>query len=63
MHNDLYIKIWATQKISELAREFEVCNTLKESYIIEGKVQLLHQLLDEFELNKVKDDSVIHKDF
>lgn len=62
--NSLILKMWVQKKIKNLERELEVCNTAEDAFRIHGKLDVLEEFFDDFNLVNVDEkDIIIHNNF
>ena len=59
--NTLILKMWVKEKVKILDRDLLTCNTDKDAYKIEGKLEILKEFFDDFNLESVDEkDIIIH---
>ncbi len=64
MTNSFILKMWVKEKIKKLERESVVCNTPEDVYIIQGKLDILKEFYDDFNLESVDEKEIlIHNNF
>lgn len=62
--NSYVLKLWVKKKIKDLERELEVCNTAEDAFKIHGKMDVLEEFYDDFNLELVDDkEIIIHNNF
>lgn len=62
--NSLILKMWVQKKIKNLERELEVCNTAEDAFRIHGKLDVLEEFFEDFNLVNVDEkDIIIHNNF
>jgi sulfur transfer protein SufE len=64
MTNPFILKMWVKTKIRDLEKELIVCNTESEAHQIQGKLNILMEFYDDFNLEEVDEkEIVIHNKF
>jgi hypothetical protein len=64
MTNPFILKMWVKTKIRDLEKELIVCNTEVDAYKIQGKLDILMEFYDDFNLESVDEkEIVIHNKF
>lgn len=64
MTNSFILKMWIKNKIEKLERDALVCITTEDVYRIEGKLNILMEFYDDFNLESVDDkEIIIHNNF
>jgi len=64
MTNPFILKMWVKTKIGDLEKELVVCNTEVDAYKIQGKIGILMEFYDDFNLESVDEkEIVIHNKF
>ena len=64
MTNSFILKMWIKNKIEKLERDALVCNTTEDAYRIEGKLDILMEFYDDFNLESVNEkEIIIHNNF
>ena len=59
----LFLKLWILTEVSKLDSKIRTCNTMEEGYELKGKLSILQEMFDFFDLKKVKDDHVVHSNY
>jgi hypothetical protein len=64
MCNPFILKMWVKTKIKEFEREIQVCNTEADAYKLQGKLDILMEFYDDFNLEEIDEKEVIiHNNF
>ena len=64
MINQFILKMWVKVKINKLEYDKQVCITPEDSYKIQGKLDILKEFFDDFNLEEVDEkEIVIHNNF
>jgi hypothetical protein len=64
MTNPFILKMWVKSKIKDLERDSQVCITEADAYKIQGKLDILMEFYDDFNLESIDEkEIVIHNKF
>lgn len=64
MTNSFILKMWVKEKIKHLEKESNFCETEKDAYIIQGKLNILMEFYEDFNLEEVDEkEIIIHNKF
>ncbi len=64
MTNPFILKMWVKSKIKELEKDSQVCITEADAYKIQGKLDILMEFYDDFNLESIDEkEIVIHNKF
>lgn len=64
MTNSFILKMWVKEKIKKLENELQVCITSTDAYVIQGKLDILMEFYDDFNLESVNEkEIIIHNNF
>lgn len=64
MTNSFILKMWVKEKIKKLENELQVCITSTDAYVIQGKLDILMEFYDDFNLESVNEKEIlIHNNF
>lgn len=64
MINQFILKMWIKVKINKLEYDSQVCITPEDAYKIQGKLDILKEFFDDFNLEEVDEkEIVIHNNF
>ncbi len=64
MCNPFILKMWVKTKIKEFEKEIQVCNTEADAYKLQGKLDILMEFYDDFNLEEIDEKEVIiHNNF
>lgn len=58
--NDTFIKLWIQSKIDKLDKQIIFVDTEKEAYQIEGKLDLLKEIFEDFHLEQIDEKEIIY---
>ena len=58
--NKLTLREWIQTKVNHLKKESETIDTLNKFRGCEGKMEILYELYDDFNLEEVQDEEIIH---
>jgi hypothetical protein len=58
--NKLILREWINTKINYLKKEAETIDTLNKFRNCEGKMDILYELYDDFNLEEVQDEEIIY---
>jgi hypothetical protein len=59
--NKTMLMLWVLQRTNQLNHEMEVCNDIKDAFVIQGKLDILKEMYDDFCLEEVsKEDITYH---
>jgi hypothetical protein len=59
MTNPFILKMWVKSKINDLEKESQVCNTVEDVHRIEGKLDILKEFYEDFNLEEVDEKGII----
>ena len=64
MTNPFILKMWVKSKIKDLEKDSQVCITEADAYKIQGKLDILMEFYDDFNLESIDEkEIVIHNKF
>jgi hypothetical protein len=64
MTNSFILKMWVKEKIKKLEKELPVCITSTDAYVIQGKLDILTEFYDDFNLESVDEKGIlIHNNY
>ena len=64
MTNSFIIKMWTKKKINDLQKELDICMTEGDAYTIKGKLEILKEFYEDFNLESVDEKQIIiHNNF
>jgi len=64
MINQFILKMWIKSKINKLEYSAQMCNTPEDAYKIQGKLDILKELFEDFNLEAVDEkEIIIHNNF
>lgn len=64
MTNSIILKMWTKKKINDLVKELDICMTGVDAYKIQGKLDILMEFYEDFNLEEVDEKEVIiHNNF
>lgn len=64
MTNSFILKMWVKEKIKQLERDSNFCETEKDAYIIQGKLDILKEFFEDFNLEEVDEKEILfHNNF
>lgn len=64
MINSFILKIWTKTKIKNLQKELDICMTEGDAYKIQGKIEILKEFYDDFNLELIDEKQIIiHNNF
>lgn len=64
MTNSFILKMWVKEKIKKLENELQMCITSTDAYVIQGKLDILMEFYDDFNLESVSEkEIIIHNNF
>ena len=64
MTNSFILKMWVKEKIKKLEKELQMCITSTDAYVIQGKLDILMEFYDDFNLESVSEkEIIIHNNF
>jgi hypothetical protein len=64
MTNPFILKVWVKSKIKDLDRESQMCITEMDAYKIQGKIDILKELYEDFNMESIDEkEIIIHNNF
>jgi len=64
MINQFILKMWVKSKINKLEYSLQVCITPEDAHKIQGKLDILKEFYDDFNLEEVDEkEIIIHNNF
>ncbi len=64
MCNPFILKMWVKTKIKDFEKDILVCNTEADAYKLQGKLDILMEFYDDFNLEEIDEKEVIiHNNF
>jgi hypothetical protein len=64
MTNPFILKVWVKTKIKDLERDSQVCNTVDDLNKIQGKIEILKEFYEDFNLESIDEKEIlIHNNF
>ena len=64
MTNPFILKMWVRAQIRDLEKESQVCITVADAYKIQGKLDILKEFYEDFNLESVDErEIIIHNKF
>lgn len=60
MMNSILLKLWIKAKITNLDKIIDYVDTEKEAHQIEGKLELLKEIFEDFNLESIDEKEIIY---
>ncbi len=60
MHNSSILKLWVQEKLTKLERDTVSVDRYEDALKIQGKIEILKEFYDDFNLEEVNDKDIIY---
>lgn len=60
MHNSSILKLWVQEKLTKLDRDTVSVDRYEDALKIQGKIEILKEFYEDFNLEEVNDKDIIH---
>lgn len=60
MHNSSILKLWVQEKLTKLDRDSVSVDRYEDALKIQGKIEILKEFYDDFNLEEVQDKDIIY---
>ena len=60
MHNSAILKLWVQEKLTKLERDSVSVDRYEDALKIQGKIEILKEFYDDFNLEEVQDKDIIY---
>lgn len=60
MHNSSILKLWVQEKLTKLERDSVSVDRYEDALKIQGKIEILKEFYDDFNLEEVEDKDIIY---
>lgn len=60
MHNSSILKLWVQENLTKLDRDSVSVDRYEDALKIQGKIEILKEFYDDFNLEEVEDEDIIY---
>jgi hypothetical protein len=59
----LFLKLWILTEVSKLENNIKSCKTMEEGFELRGRLSILQEMFEFFELKKIEDQHMVHSNY